>query len=63
MIDIYPIMNRKTKIDQNTCEKHPIFCNGENIQGEVKFMLNSQNFQHNGIKIELLGKISTFKIT
>jgi hypothetical protein len=59
LIDLNPISGRKIIINKNTCEKYNIYKSGEDVTGEVKFMLSAQNFSHNGIKVELCGNIST----
>jgi len=55
------IANRKQILDKNSGTKLPIFSNNEDVTGDVAISLKEESkFEHVGITIELIGKISIF---
>lgn len=59
-INIFPIGNRKNILGKDN-EKIHIFSDFEDITGEVLVNLKDEgNFEHSGLTLELIGKISIF---
>lgn len=58
-IKLNPIQNRKQILDKETGTKTCIFSNNDDVTGEVAISLKEDSrFEHIGITIELIGKIS-----